>query len=403
MTNEEFITQNKNSDVHALALGKAPDGIDLPFCLKQISGLQTAQKKLPSWAKTDGILFPARLSIEQCSSEQTALYKQQLVERLLPENRRSFVDLTGGFGIDFSFLARLFDEADYVERDNQLCETARHNFPLLGLSKAKVHRTTCEDFIDEMGDFSLIYLDPSRRDADGRKVVALNDCAPDIEKLQGELLDHAPIVMVKLSPMLDIHDALRRLPKTSEVHVVSVGGECKEVLLVLCRQEKGTTYHCTNITSQVQTFSTDTRDADAEIAPRPERYLYEPNASILKADVQNALCQKYGVRKLHPFSHLFTSAHFIGDFPGKAFLIEDYCGFAKKDLKRLLDGISQCNLTVRNFPATVVELRKRLKLREGGSCHLFATTLCDGSHALLRCKQGFTVKQEESEQAESSE
>lgn len=385
MTNEQFIAQNADADVHALALSKVPTDIDLHYCLRQIEGRQIAWRKLPSWAQTEGINYPPKLSLEQCSSEQTAGYKLQLVECLLPENRQNIVDLTGGFGIDFSFLARTFEEADYVEQNEQLCEIACHNFPLLGLSKARVHHKTCEDFIDGMDRFSLIYLDPSRRDTAGRKMVALSDCSPDIETLQDTLLNHAPLAIVKLSPMLDIQDTLRRLPSTSEVHVVSVDGECKEVLLVLCREKTGITYHCTNITAQPQTFCTDTRDAEPIIAPHPEHYLYEPNASIMKAGVQNVLCRHFDVKKLHPFSHLFTSEQLIADFPGRIFEIEDYSSFAKKDLKGLLTSISQCNLTIRNFPSSVAKLRKQLKLREGGNTYLFATTLSDGSHALLRC------------------
>ena len=386
MTNEAFIAQHKDADVHALALSKVPKDINLRYCLQQIEGRQKAQQKLPSWAKTEGIIYPVMLSMEQCSSEQTALYKQKLIERLLPGNRQKMVDLTGGLGIDFSFLARLFEEADYVECNEELCHIAHHNFPLLGLSKTQIHCRNCEDFIDEMGHFDFIFIDPSRRNAVGRKVVALDDCSPNIEELQDTLLAHAPLVIVKLSPMLDIQDTLRRLPNTNEVHVVSVGGECKEMLLVLSQLKHGIKYYCTDITTQVQTFCTDVRDTEPMIAPSLERYLYEPNASIMKAGVQNVLCKTYNIRKLHPFSHLFTSSHFIDRFPGRTFLIEDYCSFAKKDLKILLEGIGGCNLTIRNFPSTVAELRKRLKLREGGNCHLFATTLGDGSHALLRCK-----------------
>lgn len=385
MTNEVFITQNRDADVRALALSKIPSGIDLHYCLEQIAGLQVAKQKLPSWLRIEGIVYPIKISLEQCSSEQTALYKQQLVERLLPEGRQKTADLTGGFGIDFSFLAKIFNEADYVEQDEKLCEIARHNFPLLGLSNAKVHNKTCEDFLDEMGHFDIIYIDPSRRNAEGRKVVALNDCSPNIESIQETLLSRAQFVLVKLSPMLDIQDTLRRLPKVSEVHVVSVGGECKEVLLVLSQQKSVVAFHCVNLSEQTQTYCTTIRDAESVIAPLPECYLYEPNASILKAGVQNTLCKTYNIKKLHPFSHLFTSAHFIDNFPGRSFQIEDYCNFSKKDLKRMLAGISQCNLTIRNFPSTVAELRKQLKLREGGDCYLFATTLSNGSHALIRC------------------
>lgn len=388
MTNEQFIVLNKDADVHALALAKVTPEIDLHYCLQQIEGRQIAQRKLPSWAKLEGITYPMRLSLEQCSSEETALYKQQLVKRLLPEGRKNMADLTGGFGIDFSFLAQVFDKADYVEHNEELCRIARHNFPLLGLKDFRVLLTKGESFIDEMGDYSLIYLDPSRRDAIGRKMVALRDCSPDIEALQDKLLSHAPLVVVKLSPMLDIQDTIRRLPNVSEVHVVSVDGECKEVLVVLSREKEKerVTCHCINIARKTQTFITDTKKVEPIIAPCPERYLYEPNASILKAGVQDALCKAYNIKKLHPFSHLFTSSHFIEDFPGRAFVIEDYCGFGKKDLKRLLEGLSQGNLTIRNFPSTVAELRKRLKLREGGDHYLFATTLNDGSHALLRCR-----------------
>lgn len=388
MTNEEFIAQNKDADVKMLALKKVPEDINLRYCLQQIAGQQVAEKKLPLWARTEGIVYPVKLSLEQCSSEQAAFYKQQIVARLLPGKRQGMVDLTGGFGIDFTYLAKLFAEADYVEQNKDLCEIAQHNFPLLGLSKVRIHNEICEEFFDEMGDFCLVYLDPSRRDADGRKVISLSDCSPNIETIQTELLEHAPIVMVKLSPMLDIDDTLRRLNNVSEVHVVSVSGECKEILLVLRRESEGTLrYYCTNITSKVQTFCSDARNSDPIIAPHLDHYLYEPNASILKAGMQNALCHAYDVGKLHPFSHLFISAHFIDNFPGRAFVIEDYCSFAKKDLKRMLSNISQCNLTVRNFPATVAELRKRLKLREGGDIYLFATTLSDGSHVLLRCRQ----------------
>lgn len=424
MTNEQFIAQNKKADVIALALAKVPVEIDLHYCLQQIEGHQIACRKLPSWARVEGITYPMRLSLEQCSSEQTAIYKQQLVQRLLPGGRQNMADLTGGFGIDFSFLARVFDEADYVEHNDQLCKIARHNFALLGLKDARVHKKNSEEFSDEMSDYSLIYLDPSRRDANGRKVVALSDCSPNIEALQYKLLRHAPLVVVKLSPMLDIQDSLRRLPDVREVHVVSVDGECKEVLLVLSREKGAVTYHCINITKKTETFRaddkngahkiatrqdsawngetiiatgqdigwrtesfiTDSRNVEPIIAQRLEQYLYEPNASILKAGVQDALCQAYDIRKLHPFSHLFTSPHFIRDFPGRSFVIENYCGFAKKDLKRLMGGLSQCNLTIRNFPSTVAELRKRLKLREGGDHYLFATTLSDESHALLRCR-----------------
>ena len=194
MTNEAFIAQNKDADVHELALSNVPDGINLHFCLQQIEGRQVAKKKLPSWTKIEGLIYPTKISLEQCSSEQTALYKQQLTERLFPKGRHKMVDMTGGFGIDFSFLASLFNEANYVEQNEQLCEIAQHNFPLLGIQNTNIHNVACEEFLNKMGYFDLIYLDPSRRNANGKKVVALSDCSPNIEALQNKLLNHAPLV-----------------------------------------------------------------------------------------------------------------------------------------------------------------------------------------------------------------
>jgi len=385
MTNEEFIAIHQEADVRRLALAKAPDGIDLHFCLQQIAGRQAALKKLPTWALRD-IIYPPRLSMEQCSSEPTALYKQRLAERLLPAERQSMIDLTGGFGIDFAFLSVLFDKAVYVESNALLCDIARHNFPILGLRNVTIHNLPCEKTLDGMGNFSLIYLDPSRRDALGRKVVALCDCQPDVEALQGLLLSHAPFVVVKLSPMIDIQDTLRRIPCTSEIHTVSVDGECKEVLLVLHAPTEAVTYHCVNIAAQTQVFITRDVDAEPRIADRLGQYLYEPNASILKAGVQDALCKAFPVEKLQRFSHLFISHHFIENFPGRAFTVQDVYSFSKQDVRRLQTELDRCNLTVRNFPSSVAELRKRLKLREGGDIYLFATTLADGQHVLLRCK-----------------
>lgn len=386
MTNEEFIAQNRDADIRALALGKVPSGIDLQYCLRQIEGQQIVRRKLPSWTKKEGIIYPPKLSLEQCSSEQTALYKQKLVERLLPGNRQKMVDLTGGFGIDFSVLAQLFDESVYVELSEELCKIAQHNFPLLGLPKARIHCKACEEYIDEMGDFSLIYLDPSRRDNAGRKVVALSACAPSIETIQDDLLEHAPIVVVKLSPMLDIQDTIRRLPNVNEVHTVSVGGECKEILLVLCREKVKITYYCTNITARTQTFCTDTRDTKPIIASNLENYLYEPNASIMKAGCFQELAQHYNVQPLAPNSHLFVSEQPIADFPGRSFQISAISSMNKKELKTVLSNIHSANITVRNFPLSVADLRKKLKLADGGNVYIFATTLANNQHVLIVCR-----------------
>ncbi len=387
MTNSEFILQHRTEDVRKLALRKMPEGLDAAFCLQQIEGWQLARKKIPRWAETDGLLFPPRLSMEQCSSQQTALYKRGVVERLLEGQCQRMMDLTGGFGIDFSYMAPLFREAVYVEQQEQLCQIAQHNFQLLGLQHAEVRNAQSQDVLAAYGEPSLIYADPARRDDAGRKVVILQDCQPDVVALQDELMAHARVVMLKLSPMLDIQQALRQLRCVREVHVVSVDGECKELLLVMYQQEAPLRYYCVNITDHVQETVVEEVSVRPVISGQEMAYLYEPNASILKAGVQDALCNIYKVEKLHAFSHLFTSDRLIEDFPGRRFRILGRSDFSKQGVRNLLAGVKQANITVRNFPATVQELRKKLKLADGGSVYLFATTMSDNSHALLRCEK----------------
>ena len=387
MTNSEFILQHRTEDVRKLALRKMPEGLDAAFCLQQIEGWQLARKKIPRWAETDGLLFPPRLSMEQCSSQQTALYKRGVVERLLEGQCQRMMDLTGGFGIDFSYMAPLFREAIYIEQQEQLCQIAQHNFQLLGLQHAEVRNAQSQDVLAAYGEPSLIYADPARRDDAGRKVVLLQDCQPDVVSLQDELMAHARVVMLKLSPMLDIQQALRQLRCVREVHVVSVDGECKELLLVMYQQEAPLRYYCVNITDYVQETVVEEASVRPVISGQEMAYLYEPNASILKAGVQDALCNIYKVEKLHAFSHLFTSDRLIEDFPGRKFRILGRSDFGKQGLRNLLAGVKQANITVRNFPATVQELRKKLKLADGGSVYLFATTMSDNSHALLRCEK----------------
>ena len=236
--NDSFILRHRTDDVHRLALEPVPEGVDIKYCLQQIEGWQTALRKLPRWADTEGIIFPPRLSMEQCSSQHTASYKCQVVERLFPEpeSRGRMADLTGGFGVDFSFIAPLFQEAVYVEEQPSLCELARHNLPLLGLPKAKVF--TPDEAPTDI-DYTLIYLDPSRRNVSGRKVVALEECSPNVVALQDYLLSKAETVLVKLSPMLDITLALKKLKGVREIHTIGVEGECKELLFVLSSHSGG--------------------------------------------------------------------------------------------------------------------------------------------------------------------
>lgn len=405
MTNQQFITQHRQDDVRRLALGTLPEEIDARWCLQQIEGWQLASRKLPQWAATEGLWFPPRLSLEQCSGQAAARYKCSIVERLLPTatQRRSMADLTGGFGVDFSYMAPLFGAARYYEQNAELCRIAAHNFLLLGLNQANV---VCADTSVEPAwhnaDHSLLYLDPARRDVGGRKTIAIEDCTPDVVAMQSGLLQSAPVVMIKLSPMLDIRMALRRLSNVSEIHIVSVKGECKELLLVLTALQAPLHIYCVNLESHDAPFVS---DAAAAWAVQPKfcdeigAFLYEPGASLLKGGVQDAVAAHHNLLKLHRDSHLYTSNTLCPDFPGRIFSVEGHCGFSKGELRSLIGDMAQANLTVRNFPATVAELRKRLKLREGGETYLFATTACGAGRVLIKCRRAAPHKS----QAESGE
>lgn len=389
-----FIAEHRRDDVRALALqaGKYPL-VDMPAALTQIAGWQTAEVKVPAWAATESILYPPHLSMEQCSSEITARYKASVVSGY-DGPCQSLVDLTGGFGIDFSFLAPHFRQATYVERQDVLCEVARHNFPLLDLEAARVIHTDGVDYLRQMEPVDWLYLDPARRDAHGGKTVAISDCEPDVVALEPLLLEKSGRVLVKLSPMLDLMQALHTLKHVVAAHVVSVAGECKELLLVLARDEaplaEDVPIHCANLPGTADTVIFTRREeqtASCLYADMPRTYLYEPNASLLKAGAFRCLSYIYKVEKLHASSHLYTSDEALSGFPGRMFRIDGWCGFGKREVKDLLCDVRKANLTVRNFPATVAELRKRLKLAEGGDVYLFATTLNDGRKILLRCRK----------------
>lgn len=387
-----FIEENLKADVRSLALqAKKYPQVDMAMAVVQIAGRQIAEAKLPSWYRTEGLFYPKHLSMEQCSSEVTAIYKASLLQG------ETFADLTGGFGIDCSFLSRKFKKADYVERQAELCELARHNFPLLGL-EIDVHNEDGVEYLKRMQPVDCLFLDPARRDGHGGKTVDISDCEPDVSALEDLLVEKAKTVMVKLSPMLDLSLALRDLKYVREIHVVSTDNECKELLLMLQKSpiSSQVSIHCINALGasngcriyQEYTFTQEQeRTSDCLLAKEVGTYLYEPNASILKAGAYRSLTQAYPIEKLHVSSHLYTSSHFIEDFPGRRFRVEGVSGFGKKELKTFLQGTEKANLTIRNFPSSVADLRKRLKLKEGGEDYIFATTLADESKVLIKCKK----------------
>lgn len=483
----DFIRQHQDDDVRQLAfLGSKYPEVDMPFALDQIRGRKMARVKLPRWASIDGIIYPPHISMEQCSSEQTALYKAELAARLLglspsssengeekekeSENASNlhlseicefagkgavdsefakneatckkqqilteseenvneikeephegdfseetgFVDLTGGFGVDFSYIAsRLGVKSMYVERQAHLCEAAKENFGRLGLKNAIVKNGDGIEVLhsfaskkeaaasDSLGitedqsqsllktnlGLKLIFIDPARRDDAGNKVVSLKDCTPDVTLLQEEMLSKADYVIIKLSPMLDWHRAISELNCVKEVHIISVNNECKELLLVLSARNMGNLrIYCVNDAQSFVCEESDMESSSVKIAPftlEEMQYLYEPNASLMKAGCFGVLSERYDARMLSKNSHLFVSREPIAVFPGRSFRIIAVSSFNKKELKRHLSGITKANIAIRNFPLSVAELRKRLKLKDGGETYIFATTLSDESHVLV--------------------
>lgn len=465
----DFIRQHQEEDVRQLAfLGSKYPDVDMPFALDQIRGRQMARTKLPRWANIDGIIYPPHISMEQCSSEVTAMYKAELAARLLnseicefptdgtagpkfaknddilgKQENVSFLDMTGGFGVDFSYIAaQLGVNSMYVERQAHLCEAAKENFERLGLKNAIVKNgdgvevlhgfSTCDadSQISKEMPLRLIFIDPARRDNAGNKVVSLQDCTPDATLLQDEMLEKSDFVIIKLSPMLDWHRAVNELKQVREVHIVSTGNECKELLLVLSSslgdKAKSSTevdeahvsetddetshlkVYCIN-DNQVMSYD-ETDKSVVNIASGKEcgivrlekcsneendlpqdgsksLYLYEPNASLMKAGCFGVISSRYGVKMLAKNSHLFVSEDPVADFPGRSFRIKAVSSFNKKDLKRQLSGITKANIATRNFPLSVAELRKRFKLKDGGDTYIFATTLSDESHVLFICEK----------------
>ena len=388
-----FVQEHREEDVRKLALQARRDSdVDLPWALDQIQGWQTARRKLPSWAAIDGIVYPPHLSMEQCSSQQTALYKCSIMDRLPKGSHETLVDLTGGFGVDFAFMAQRAQRAIYVERQEHLCETARHNFGLLELSHVTVIHADAEDALQDLDTkpaSTLLYLDPARRDSNSARTYAITDCMPNVLELKGQLLKTADHILIKLSPMLDWHKAVSDLGEhVAEVHIVSVANECKELLMLLSADHRGEpVIHCVN-DGQVLIYSPGEDNLPAAIADGENAaYLYEPNASVMKAGCYGVLTQRFPVRALATDSHLFVSDDLIEDFPGRRFAITTITSMNKKELGRALKGISQANVAVRNFPMSAVDLRRRLGLKDGGECYVFGTTDAAGRRLLFLCEK----------------
>lgn len=415
----QFIDEHLQEDVRQLALQKNKyKDIDFDFALRQIQGRKKTRDKLPLLASIPRFVFPPSLALEQCSSEITAKYKRIIINDILcgdtacrvsiendtdkssrntacrvsTGNHRIMADLTGGFGIDTLFLSNLFETCHYVEPQRQLCDILSHNLKLLQFEHVQIHQTTMEDFIQDMEPVDFLYLDPSRRNAQGSRVVSLEDCTPNIVQYKDILLQKARKVMLKLSPMLDIKRALARLPETKEIYVLALNGECKELLLLLdVGVQKPLQYHAVNIWLEGNSMKelcfdfTDEEEQNAipKFDSQVGQYLYEPNAAILKAGAFKSLATHFGLNKLHPHTHLYTSDSLIKEFPGRIFRVQNI--YSYKDAKTALKTIQKANVAVRNFPQTADELKKSLKLADGGAVYVFGTTLDNGQKVIISC------------------
>ena len=378
----EFIRIHANEDVRQLAfLGKKLPEVEMAYALDQIAGRQKARTKIPSWAAIDGIVYPPHISMEQCSSEQTARYKAQIAGK-----GAKMVDLTAGFGVDMAFMSDGFKEAIHVEQQPQLCAISSENYKRLGMHHIQVVCSDGVEYLHQMEHADLIFIDPARRDQHGGRTYGIADCTPNVLEIIDEMLKKADRVMIKLSPMLDWQKAVSDVGHVSEVHIVSVGNECKELLLIVEKTEAPLKIYCVNDDS-IFSYTLNDEIGDFCEEPTSPAYLYEPNASVMKAGCFDLISKRFGISQPDANSHLFISDKAIENFPGRGFVIDRICTMNKRELKEALTGIDKANIATRNFPLSVADLRKRLKLKDGGEVYIFATTDAKKGHLLMVCRK----------------
>ena len=378
----EFIRIHANEDVRQLAfLGKKFPEVEMAYALDQIAGRQKARTKIPSWAAIDGIVYPPHISMEQCSSEQTARYKAQIAGK-----GAKMVDLTAGFGVDMAFMSDGFKEAIHVEQQPQLCAISSENYKRLGMHHIQVVCSDGVEYLHQMEHADLIFIDPARRNQYGGRTYGIADCTPNVLEFIDEMLEKADRVMIKLSPMLDWQKAVSDVGHVSEVHIVSVGNECKELLLIVEKTEAPLKICCINDDS-IFSYTLNDEIGDFCEEPTSPAYLYEPNASVMKAGCFDLISKRFGISQPDANSHLFISDKAIENFPGRGFVIDRICTMNKRELKEALTGIDKANIATRNFPLSVADLRKRLKLKDGGEVYIFATTDAKKGHLLMVCRK----------------
>lgn len=411
-----FIKENAQLEPTKAAL-KAPRnaGIDIPFAVDQIKGLQIAQQKLPKWALCDEIIYPAHISMEQCSSQATAQYKADFAQELLKNlNVKSptLVDLTGGFGVDCIIMSKYFDSAILVEQQSELSSIAQHNIKAFGINNIQCYNDNCLDALNSIPCATIIYVDPARRNTQGARTYAIEDCTPNVLELKNQLLNKAQLVMIKLSPMLDWHKVVDDFQgNVSSVHIVAHRNECKELLIVLDNKiHANIQIYCVNDNQKtvIQTAYSNPKQLSAQNMQNKQnvqnvvddsakncnklsiknwkdwaQYVYEPNAAIMKAGCFSKLEDQYKMHQLNINSHVYVSEKYCADFPGKIWKIDSVCSMNKREIKQALANITHANIVTRNFPISVESLRKRLRLKDGGNTRIIATTDSNSEHVLI--------------------
>ena len=384
---QSFMDKHRDHSAHELLLKyKNVGGIPISTIVAQIAGRKKAMDKLPTWSRHQRIVYPPSINLEQASSESTALYKAELLRQEIKSAER-IVDLTGGLGSDAYAFHTVFHSVDYVEPDKSLLEITKHNLSAMGATNIAYHNTTAEAYLDTITDahISQCYIDPSRRNNEGSRTLSLEDWQPNVVALQPRIWELTDRLLVKCSPLLDIQEGIRKLNFVKSVHVVSVAGECKEILFnCLKGHASEVEVHAVNLQTSDQPISfTPDMERNAKITfSKPQRYLYEPNASVLKSGAFKIVAAKFDVAKLHPSSHFYTSERLVTDFPGRIFSVELEVKSDRKEILKFFPD-ERVNVITRNYPLMVQALRKKLKLKEGGDGYLIATTGPEKKHLLI--------------------
>lgn len=386
----KFIRENAHvKNIHSLLLLKnIPNDVDIQAAIQQIEGKRKAVVKYPALADSKDFIFPDKLAIEQASSEKTALYKSQLTGKC-----NNMIDITGGMGIDCIYFSMKIPHVTYVEINKSLFEIAQHNFSSLSLPITCINENSMHYLSRSKDKYDWLYTDPARRNPEGKKVFRINECEPDISGNLQLLFSKASQLMIKLSPMLDITQGISDLAySVSDVHIVSIDNECKE-LLFICQNDTidNPSIHCVNITKsgeEVFVFcKQEEENAANKFADSIQSYLYEPNVAVLKSGAFKLLCNRFGLVKLHVNTHLYTSDELRHNFPGRVFRVEHVFPLNESSLKQYLPE-KKANITVRNFPLSVAQIRKKYKIKEGGEVYLFATSFGKFKQVILCKKEG---------------